>query len=89
MVRIFIRHSVRDYVAWKRAYNAFDKERRKMGVTRHAVFRSVAKPRDVTIFHDFDTLTKAKESVGSRRLRQVMKGAGVRGAPKIWFVKAA
>jgi hypothetical protein len=25
----------------------------------------------------------------SRRLREVMKGAGVRGAPTIWFVKRA
>ena len=89
MVRIFVRHSVRDYNAWKRAYNAFNKERRKMGVKRHAVFRAVANPRDVTIFHDFETLTKARKFVGSRRLKQVMKAAGVRGAPKIWFVKAA
>ena len=89
MVRIFVRHNVRDYGLWKRAYNAFNQERRKMGVKGHAVFRSVSNPRDVTVWHDFATVTKARKFVGSRRLRQVMKAAGVRSTPKIWFVKAA
>ena len=89
MVRMFVRHSVRDYSVWKRAYNAFDKERKTMGVKRHAVFRAVTNPKDVTVFHDFATLTKARKFAGSRRLRQAMKAAGVRSAPKIWFVKAA
>ena len=89
MVRIFIRHSVRDYSVWKRSYNAFNKERRSMGVRGHAVFRALSNPKDVTIWHDFATLTKARKFVSSRRLRQVMKVAGVRSVPKIWFVKAA
>ena len=89
MVRMFVRHSVRDYSVWKRAYSAFDKERRTMGVKRHAVFRAVTNPKNVTVFHDFTTLAKARKFAGSRRLRQVMKAAGVRSAPIIWFVKAA
>ena len=88
MVRIFVRHTVRDYAVWRRAYNAFDKERKSMGVKRHAVFRAVAKPKDVTIWHDFATLRKAKAFVGSRRLREAMRAAGVKSAPSIWFVKA-
>lgn len=89
MVRMFVRHSVRDYGLWKRAYNAFGKERRKMGVKRHGVFRGAANPKDVTVFHDFASLAKAKKFAGARRLRQAMKAAGVRSAPKIWFVRAA
>jgi hypothetical protein len=89
MVRMFIRHSVRDYATWRRAYNAFDKERRGMGVAKHAVYRAVGKPNDVTVSHDFATITKAKAFAASRRLREVMKGAGVRTAPIIWYVKAA
>src|SRR5262249_39793681 len=42
MVRMFIRHVVRDYRVWRRAYNAFDKERRGMGVVGHTVYRAVA-----------------------------------------------
>lgn len=89
MVRMFIRHVVRDYAVWRRAYNAFDKERRGMGVTKHAVYRAVAKPNEVTVSHDFASITKAKTFAKSRRLREVMKGAGVRSIPTIWFVKPA
>lgn len=89
MVRMFVRHTVREYATWRRAYNAFDKERRKMGVKRHAVFRSAIKANDVTVSHDFATLTSAKAFVRSRRLREVMKAAGVRSKPAIWFVKPA
>lgn len=89
MVRMFVRHVVRDYRVWRGAYNAFDKERREMGVVGHAVYRAVAKPNEVTVSHDFASISRAKAFARSRRLRQVMKGAGVRGTPTIWFVKRA
>ena len=89
MVRMFVRHTVRDYGVWRRAYNAFDKERKTLGVKRHAVFRAVTNANDVTIWHDFESVTKGKAFARSPRLREVMKAAGVRSAPKIWFVKAA
>jgi hypothetical protein len=88
MVRMFVRHIVRDYRLWRKAYNAFDKERKTMGVKRHAVYRSVAKPNDVTVSHDFPNVRVAKAFVKSRRLKQVMKAAGVKSTPTIWFVKA-
>jgi len=89
MVRMFVRHNVRDYRVWRKAYNAFDKERKAMGARRHAVYRSVAKPNDITVSHDFPNVKMAKAFAKSRRLRQVMKAAGVRSVPSIWFVKAA
>jgi hypothetical protein len=89
MVRMMIRHVVREYRVWRRAYNAFDKERRGMGVTGHAVYRNAARPNEVTVTHDFASLGKAKAFAKARRLREVMKGAGVRGKPTIWFVKRA
>ena len=89
MVRMFIRHVVRDYRVWRRAYNAFDAERRGMGVEGHAVYRAVANPNEVTVSHDFASMSKAKAFAGKPRLREVMKGAGVQGTPTIWFVKPA
>lgn len=89
MVRMFVRHIVRDYRVWRKAYNSFDKERKSMGVKRHAVYRSVAKPNDVTVWHDFPDVRMAKAFAKSRRLRQVMKAAGVRSAPTFWLVKEA
>jgi hypothetical protein len=41
MVRLFVRHPVRDYAAWRQAYDDFDQERRSMGVVGHAVVRTL------------------------------------------------
>ena len=33
MVRLFVRHQVADYPAWRRVYDDFDAERQTLGVT--------------------------------------------------------
>jgi hypothetical protein len=85
MVRLFIRHKVSNYAKWRKAYNAFDKERPAMGVLGHAVFQSTDDRNDVTVWHDFATTRKAKAFASSEKLKAAMRAAGVRGAPKIWF----
>lgn len=87
MIRMFARHPVNDYAAWKQAYDAFDAERREHGVKDDAVFQDATNPNDVTIWHDFDTLEAAQAFAGSERLHEVMQNAGVAGAPQIWFTE--
>jgi hypothetical protein len=88
MVRIFVKHTVKDYRKWRKAYDAFDSERSTMGVVGHAVYQSLTKPKEITVSHDFSNLNKAKSFASSPRLKEVMKAGGVTGAPSIWFVKA-
>ena len=88
MVRMFIRHTVRDYRKWRKVYDAFDKERATMGVSGHAVYRSLAKPNEITVSHDFSNISKAKAFASSPRLKEVMKSGGIASVPTIWFVKA-
>ena len=85
MTTMFIRHTVADYTAWRRAYDAFDAERAGMGVTAHAVYQLEGNPNDLTISHDFATLDSAKAFANSPRLREVMQSAGVQGQPEVWF----
>jgi hypothetical protein len=89
MARLFVRHDVTDYKAWRRAYDDFDAERRSLGVTGHAVFQSADDPNDVTVWHDFSTLEDARRFSSSPRLNEVMGKGGVKGAPQIWFVNQA
>jgi hypothetical protein len=89
MIRMFVRHDVADYGTWRRAYDAFDAERRQMGVVAAAVYLSAEKDRDITISHDFETLEAAKAFIGSQRLREVMGAAGVTSVPTIWFTRLA
>lgn len=85
MATLFVRHKVSDFGAWKRGYDDFDEERSSMGVTDHGVFQLDGDPNDVTVYHEFDSMAKAKEFANSARLKQVMQDAGVVGAPDIWF----
>lgn len=89
MIRMFVRHPVADYANWKQHYDAFDDERKGMGVVGDAVLRAEDNPNEVTVWHDFDSLASAKQFSESPRLREVMSQAGVTGAPTIWFTKPA
>ncbi len=89
MIRMFVRHPVEDFATWKQAYDDFDAERSGMGVVGDAVFTAADDPNDVTVWHDFETLESARDFAGSERLREVMSGAGVAGAPQIWFTRRA
>lgn len=88
-VRVFVRHEVADYAAWRKGYDAFDPTRRKLGVTGQAVYRSVDDAKDITVTHDFKTAAAAKAFVASPELKATMQKAGVTGEPKIWFTTRA
>jgi hypothetical protein len=89
MVRLFVRHNVNDYAAWRKVYDEFDEQRRPMGVTDDAVFQSIDDPNDVTVWHDFDSAEAARAFVSSDELGNAMENAGVKGEPQIWFVSAS
>lgn len=85
-VRMYIRHDVTDYAAWRKVYDGFDAERRGQGVSGHAVYRSIDNPNDVTVWHDFKSAEAAKAFASSPALKGAMQNAGVKGPPSIWFV---
>jgi hypothetical protein len=89
MVRIYVRHQVADYPAWKVVYDEFDSTRRSMGVIAAEVYQALDDPTDVTVSHDFDTREVAEAFAASDELRGAMTRAGVVGQPTIWFVKEA
>jgi len=89
MIRMIVRHDVEDYGTWRQAYDDFDEERGGMGVRGHGVYCEAGNANNVTAYHDFDSLEEAQAFAGSPRLREVMEGAGVAGAPDIWFVEKA
>ena len=89
MATLFVRHDVTDFQQWKAAYDEFDEERQKMGVTGQGVYQSDQNPNDVTVYHHFDTMDAAKSFAESPQLKEVMSDAGVVGTPNIWFTNRA
>ncbi len=89
MVRVFVRHPVSDFSAWKRAYDEFDETRQGMGVKGHGVFQAIDDPNDITVWHDFEDERAAQAFMDSSVLRDTMNRAGVSGEPTVWFTKRA
>lgn len=85
MTRLFVRHQVADYDAWRKVYDSFD--RGALGVTHATVYRSVDDPNDLTVTHDFGSIDDAKAFAGLDALREAMGEAGVIGAPEMWFAE--
>ena len=76
MVRLFVRHSVADYAAWRKVYDEFDAQRRPMGVVGHAVYQALNDPNDVTVWHDIATLEQAEAFRASEALRSGARLSG-------------
>ena len=89
MIRMFVRHDVGDYGKWRQGYDDFDKTRSQMGVRGHGVYRSVDNDKNVTAYHDFDSIETARAFAESAELKAGMQNAGVTSAPEIWFTEEA
>ena len=89
MIRMFVRHRVANYTAWRREYDAFEAHRPSFGVTGQAVYQDAGDPEMVTVTHDLPSLDAAKSLASSDLLKQAMTKAGVVGAPDIWFTSQA
>ena len=87
MVRMFARHQVADYDAWRKAYDTFDRE--SLGVRQHAVYRSVTDPNEITVWHDFEDRATAESFASSDDLKAAMTDAGVVSVPNIWITDEA
>jgi len=85
MIRMFVRHTVTDFNAWKRVYDDFQRTQKSLGVRAEAVFCGAESPEDVTVWHDFDDLATAQAFVDNAELHEAMKASGVVGEPMIWF----
>jgi quinol monooxygenase YgiN len=83
--RLFVRHEVVDYGAWRKIFDGFAPTQKKLGVVSSAVYRSADNANDVTVIHDFHSPDAAKAFVASPELKAAMEKAGVKGAPQIWI----
>ena len=89
MVTVFVRHTVANYAAWRKGYNAFQASPAAKSIKAEAVYQSADNPNDVTVTHDFASLADAKAFAANDALKQAMQSAGVVGAPTIWFTNKA
>ena len=88
-VTLIIHHKVASFDKWKPGFDGHEASRRKFGWTAHTVLTSVGDPNDVFIVGKVKSAAAAKEFGAQPELKEVMKKAGVVGAPDISLLKVA
>lgn len=84
---IIVQHTVRDYDAWKPAFEEHESERAKYGCRGHTIYRDPDSPNDVTIFMSWDSRERAEEFMRSDSLREAMEKGGVISEPKATWLE--
>jgi hypothetical protein len=76
---------VKDFKAWRTAYNGNEKSRLSAGITNGLVFHSADDPNEVVVLQDVADVAKARTWLGSEDLKAAMQKSGVLGSPSIRF----
>ncbi len=85
MTTMFVRHTVSSCSVWRKHYDEFHAVQKAKGVKAQAVYQAADNPNDITVTHDFANLEVPQAFAKSDELKTAMQGAGVVGAPTIWF----
>jgi hypothetical protein len=84
---MLIRHKVADYAKWKPGYDAHDSVRLANGLHSYVIARGLdADSNTVMVATRMDDVEKAKAMAADPGMKDVMKKAGVVGAPEIDFI---
>ena len=83
MATVAVRHHVKDFNTWRAAYDAHGTVRQQLGCTGDTVLREEQDANQVLIITEWPTLDAAHAFVSDPELPEVMKRAGVEGAPRI------
>ena len=87
MGAMIVRHSVRDYGAWRPVFDAHEAARTAAGLTNGRVFRSAEDPNDLLLLFEMADRRRAEEFAASDDLRTTMQRAGVLGPPEIRYAE--
>ena len=86
---MIIRHKVKDFGKWKKAFDGHAGAQKAAGLTKPRVFRSADDPNETIILMDYKELKTAKTFREFADLKSTMEWAGVVDKPTIYFVEQA
>jgi heme-degrading monooxygenase HmoA len=86
MATLLVKHTVEDFMKWKKAFDEHSGMRKVSGSKGGKVFQAEGNPNEVTVVLHWDTLENAKKFASSPDLKTAMQSAGVTGQPRIEFM---
>ena len=89
MAYMFVKHSVKDYDAWKAVFDSVSDLRRRNGEKSYQILRQDNGSDSLVSLFEWDTLDNAQKYASSPELKEAMERAGVIGKPEILFLEEA
>lgn len=83
---MIVKHKVADYAKWKPGYDTHDSARLANGLHSYVIARGTEDSNMVMVAMRMDDVEKAKAMAADPGLKEVMKKAGVVGAPEIDYI---
>jgi quinol monooxygenase YgiN len=80
-------HKIRDFDAWKPAFDEHEPVRRRHGEIEHRVYQMVDDPNTVIVHNDFPSREAAQGLMDDPSLPEAMEKAGLAGEPWLGFVE--
>ena len=87
-VTVIVTHAVKEYTSWRKAYDADEPNRKKMGFKVTGVYVDAKDPNLVSIIGTFPSASAVDAFISSPKLKEAMENAGVVGAPDVKVLKA-
>jgi hypothetical protein len=84
---LIVRHKVKEFAAWKKAFDGHAAAQKGAGLTHPRLFRSADDHNEVVILFDMNDVAAAKKLAGSEDLKTTMKSAGVVDQPTMHFLE--
>jgi antibiotic biosynthesis monooxygenase (ABM) superfamily enzyme len=89
MAYMFVRHSFRDYDAWKSVFDSVGDLRKRNGEQSYQILRQDNGSDELVALFRWDNLDNARKYAASPELKAAMERAGVIGKPEILFLEEA
>jgi hypothetical protein len=89
MMTLVVHHRVRDYDAWKAAFDEHEGVRRSHGEIEHRVYRDLHDRNRVIVHNDFPSEQAARGFAEDPSLQEAMSRAGVEGEAGVSYVERA
>ncbi|MGB7873303.1 MAG: antibiotic biosynthesis monooxygenase [Anaerolineales bacterium] len=89
MATLFVHHKVKDYAAWRKAFDEGAALRTSYGCTGQRVFQSPSDPNEITVLLEWQSVDQAEAYAAADELKEAMKNAGVTSEPDVMFLAEA
>jgi quinol monooxygenase YgiN len=84
---IIVQHTVRDYDAWKPAFDAHEPTRAKYGCQGHTIYRDPDDRNEITVITSWESREGAEQFIRDPSLQEAMEKGGVISEPRVSMVE--